>query len=66
MNKAIYAALFVSLILFSAETSFLVGALLGAHVKSSEVENACLYTNRLELTKGRVIECQYLKGVTIK
>lgn len=45
---------------------FLVGFVLGMSGKAREIERDCLYTNRMELTKGRVMECRYLDGVVLK
>lgn len=69
MKARVIFALIIILTLLVASTSatgFVIGAAIGAKAKADELENACLYTNRLELTKGWVLECRYLEGVTLK
>lgn len=66
MSKPLVYVLIATLLLLTAETSFIVGALIGIETRDDYVENKCLYKSRLELTKGRVMACWYLEGVTIK
>lgn len=44
----------------------LVGVLMGVYVARADIEESCMYDNRIVFFKDRVFQCSYMDGVTIK